>query len=195
MILETCKYRRRAPSRGPGTTPSLSVVPWRALSRGGGSPSLDGHRQPRRSSVFRTGEAAAASAPLPSKGGSFFHPFPSRRGTRRIADGITSSATSAHSKASSAPHRASVEAVGRPYSAPPAQGHRTAGRPGQRTGGHAAKAARDPPGTYRGRNHLGGPDFTVPIYSIGGPQNSRNPYFTGLFALLRLQPGEPTQLP
>ena len=86
----------------------------------------------------------------------------------------------------------------------PAAGHRTPGGPRQHTSGHAAHGpTRDgtggnpprfgtrPASIRREHTEAGRPPFTVPTYSIGGPRNARNPLFTGLFALLRLRPGEP----
>jgi hypothetical protein len=43
----------------------------------------------------------------------------------------------------------SVEAIRRPYSAPPAQGYRkTPGKPRQRIGGHAPQPAEEKPGNF-----------------------------------------------
>jgi len=86
----------------------------------------------------------------------------------------------------------------------PAAGHRTPGGPRQHTSGHAAhgptrggtggnppRFGTRPASIRREHTEAGRPPFTVPTYSIGGPRNARNPLFTGLFALLRLRPGEP----
>ncbi len=76
----------------------------------------------------------------------------------------------------------------------PAPGHRTPAGPRQRTssrpahgptrggtGGNPPRFGTRPASIRREHTEAGRPLFTVPIYSIGGPRNARNPLIYGAF--------------